>query len=42
MGKASRARLPGSGEHSLASGYTMGMYTYGKNLFSGQAPEWLE
>ncbi|MFI6281590.1 hypothetical protein [Streptomyces sp. NPDC050988] len=33
--------MPGSGEHSLASGYTMGMYTYGKNLFSGQAPEWL-
>lgn len=43
-GRASSAPeliMPGSGEHSLASGYTMGMYTYGKSLFSGQAPEWL-
>ncbi|MBV9024822.1 MAG: hypothetical protein JO362_13780, partial [Streptomycetaceae bacterium] len=34
--------LPSSGEHSLASGYSLGMYTYGKHLVSGQMPEWLQ
>ncbi|MFJ8752031.1 hypothetical protein ACIREO_22275 [Streptomyces sp. NPDC102441] len=34
--------LPSNGEHSLASGYSMGMYTYGKQLVSGQMPEWLQ
>jgi hypothetical protein len=34
--------LPSSGEYSLASGYSLGMYTYGKQLFSGQMPEWLQ
>lgn len=34
--------LPSSGEHSLASGYSLGMYTYGKQLVSGQMPEWLQ
>ncbi|SEM78977.1 hypothetical protein [Streptacidiphilus jiangxiensis] len=35
------AILPGSGEHSVASCYSMGMYTYGKYLVSGQMPVWL-
>ena len=43
QGPASRAViLPGNGEHSLASCYSMGMYTYGKYLVSGQMPAWLQ